>query len=229
METLLGVLLLIGIIIAFLRNKDRKLLLTVTKPNRGTPTEREAVLTLLKSGIPAQTIFHDLYIQNRKGDYTQIDLVVATKVGIIVIEVKNYSGWIFGNGNHFQWTQVMAYGNRKFRFYNPVFQNRKHIADLKNQLPQFERIPFYSVIVFYGNFIFKNVSFVPNGTFLIKSERMLEVIQEITRDNPPASYSNKREIVLLLAKGVENGDNIAISTQHIENIKDMHSRRGVFN
>ena len=28
---------------------------------------------------------------------TQVDVVVATKKGIIVFEIKDYSGWIFGN------------------------------------------------------------------------------------------------------------------------------------
>jgi len=36
-----------------------------------------------------------LYIRKHNGDFAQIDLVVATKVGIIVFEVKDYRGWIF--------------------------------------------------------------------------------------------------------------------------------------
>lgn len=38
--------------------------------------------------------------------------------GIIVIEVKDFSGWIFGNGNYFYWIKVLVYGEKKFRFYN---------------------------------------------------------------------------------------------------------------
>ena len=41
-------------------------------------------------------IFHDLYVEKHKGHFSQIDLVVVTEVGIIVFEVKDYSGWIFG-------------------------------------------------------------------------------------------------------------------------------------
>jgi hypothetical protein len=84
------------------RIRDKKLLETVTKSNRGTRSERDIVLKLLKSGIPAQTIFHDLYIKKSKGDFSQIDLVVVTKVGIIVFEVKDFSGWIFGDGKSTQ-------------------------------------------------------------------------------------------------------------------------------
>jgi len=59
--------------------QDKKLLKTVTKPNRGTRTERDLVLRLLKYGIPAQAIFHDLYIRKSDGEFSQIDLVVASK------------------------------------------------------------------------------------------------------------------------------------------------------
>lgn len=78
------------------------------------------ILSLLKEGINPKAIFHDLYIQKTNGEYTQIDVAVATKAGIIVFEVKDYSGWIFGNGHQRYWTQILAYGEEKHRFYNPV-------------------------------------------------------------------------------------------------------------
>lgn len=59
---------------------------------------------------------------------SQIDVVVATNVGIIVFEVKDYSGWIYGNGNQQKWTQVLSHGREKYRFYNPILQNRSHIS-----------------------------------------------------------------------------------------------------
>lgn len=114
--------------------KNLVLLRTVTDINRGTWSERELVIDLLKSGIPAITIFHDLYVERRQGYYSQIDAVVVTRVGIIVFEVKDYSGWIFGNGYHNQWTKILAYGREKYRFYNPILQNKGHIEALKNKV-----------------------------------------------------------------------------------------------
>lgn len=78
--------------------QDRELLHTVTESWRGTSSERSLVLLLLKAGIPAQTIFHDLYLNKLYGGFSQIDLVVATSAGVLVFEVKDYSGWIFGKG-----------------------------------------------------------------------------------------------------------------------------------
>lgn len=79
--------------------KERELLETVTSLERGNWSERALILKLLKQGIPAITIFHDLYVEKINSNYSQIDAVIATKAGIIVFEVKDYSGWIFGKGS----------------------------------------------------------------------------------------------------------------------------------
>ncbi|MDN3676291.1 nuclease-related domain-containing protein [Flavobacterium paronense] len=196
-----------------------KLLKTVTKPHRGTRTERVMVIKLLKSGIPHQTIFHDLYLKKDSGHYCQIDLVVATKVGIIVFEIKKYNGWIYGLANQTHWTQVLAYGRQTYRFYNPILQNKKHVQDLKKQLPQFQNVPFYSMIVFFGDCSFRNLDYVPNRTFLVNSSRAIKVMNEILEQNEPAKYASKREVVNLLKSAALNGESEEIKAKHIQNIK----------
>ena len=226
---MMWLILIIVLLVIFKKIRDKKLLETVTKSNRGTRTERDLVLKLLKHGIPAQAIFHDLYVKKPGGEFSQIDLVVAAKAGIIVFEVKDYSGWIFGNGQHKEWTQVLAYGKDKYRFYNPIMQNNKHIGELRKKLKQFENIPFYSVVVFYRDCVFKDINFVPDGTFLVKSARVLEVLDIISSKNELAPYTDKFEVVRVLKEGVNNGNNKAIQTQHIENIKDMLGKHRIFN
>jgi hypothetical protein len=228
MWIIIGIVLFIGFVLIFSKILDYKLLNTVTRLNRGSRSERELVLKLLKYGIPSQTIFHDLYVKRYNGEFSQIDLVVATKVGILVFEVKDFSGWIFGNGRQSQWTKVLAYGKRKYRFYNPIMQNNKHIEDLRKQLKQFANIPFYSIIVFYGDCVLKDVSFVPNGTFLVKAKRVLEVIKIILKNNEQALYTNKGDVVRVLKEAVKNGDSMETQIQHVENIKDMLGKDRIF-
>ena len=222
-STILFLLLIIIALIIFTKifkdAKDKKLLEKVTKSHRGTRTERQMVLMLLKSGIPHQTIFHDLYLKKQSGNYCQIDLVVATKVGIIVFEVKEYSGWIFGQANQSHWTQLLGYGEHKYRFYNPILQNKKHVEDLKKQLPQFQNVPFFSVIVFFGNCSFRTKDKLPNNTFLLKSSNAINVVKDILEQNEPTTYFSKREIVNLLQSAHINGESEEIKTKHFENIK----------
>lgn len=147
---LVFILLSIAVILVYTEIKDRKLLKTVTSLNRGRSSERKMVLKILKSGIKPTAIFHDIYLNNGNDRYSQIDLVVATKVGIVVFEIKEYSGWIFGNENQINWTQILAYGRQKYKFYNPILQNKKHVEDLK-KFYHFEDIPIFSMIVFLAN------------------------------------------------------------------------------
>ncbi len=222
------IVLLVGFISLFRKIRDVRLLKTVTSLSRGTKTERDLVLKLLKHGIPAQTIFHDLFIETNNGEFSQIDVVVATTEGIIVFEVKDYSGWIFGNGNYSHWTKVLAYGKRKYRFYNPIKQNINHIKNLRKQLKQFENIPFYSIIAFYGDCELKEINYVPKGTLLVKPSRIFEVLKFIRKNNKAAPYTDKKEIVRILNQAVKNGENISNQEMHIENINDMLGKDRIY-
>lgn len=225
---ILCLMILIALIPFFRKIRNADLLKTVTSLNRGTPSERDLVLKLLKHGIPAQTIFHDLCIEKYNGDFSQIDLVLATTEGIIVIEVKDYSGWLYGNGNYTQWTKVLAYGKRKYRFYNPIKQNLSHIKALRKQLKQFQNIPFFSIIVFYGDCELKEIDYVPKGTFLVKENRIFEVLKQVKKTNEAAPYTNKKEVVKVLQEGVKIGANITIQEQHIDNIDEMVGKHRIF-
>lgn len=220
MEVLVTIIVLILGLVIYTKIRNKKLLETVTKSNRGTRSERKLVLKLLKYGIPPQTIFHDLYVEKRKRRYAQIDLVVPTSVGVLVFEVKDYSGWIYGNDSP-RWTQVLAYGREKHRFYNPIMQNSKHIIDLKKKLSQFENIPFFSIIVFYGDSVIKDFGHVPYRTFIIKPRSLNKLISDILKNSDPAQYTNKREVVNVLKEVVRNGDSPEIRNMHIAHIMNM--------
>lgn len=215
-------------IFIFGKIRNHNLLRTVTKSNRGTKSERNLVLKLLKHGIPAQNIFHDLYLEKSNGGYAQIDLVVLTQAGVIVFEVKDFSGWIFGNGNYSQWTKVLAYGKNKYRFYNPIMQNRQHVQNLRRKLKQLENVPFYSIVVFYGDCVLKEVSFVPKGTYLVKPKRVQKVMRIIAKENDPVNYPDYNATVRMLKKAVLNGENAAIQNQHIENVKDLLGKDRIY-
>jgi len=212
--------------IAAVAEQDRQLLASVTSPNRGTQAERDLVLMLLKHGISPKAIFHDLYLRKPRGDFSQIDLVVATKVGIVVFEVKDYSGRIFGNGHRSNWIQILAYGRQKYKFYNPIMQNSGHIAHLRKRLG--EDVPFYSVIMFDGNCELKDITFVPDGTFIVKPWRVLEVVDGIINKSEPANYLDKRKVVAVLKEAVENGNNADVQSQHVEDVKDRLGKERIY-
>lgn len=207
-------------------DQDEELIKSVTDVNRGTNAEKKLIVALLKSGIHPKAIFHDLYIPRSNGKFSQIDLVVATKVGILVFEVKDYSGWIYGNGSRLKWTQVLAYGREKYKFYNPVLQNNSHIKCLRQQLK--EKVPFYSIIVFYGDCQLKDIDFIPKETYITMWYRVLDVVNKIINENPPANYKDKIHIIKTLKNAAERGSKTDVLDGHLECIKDMLGTDRIF-
>jgi hypothetical protein len=216
---ILFVLLPLTLFFNYFRNTH--LLKKVTQLHRGTLSERRLVLNLLKNGFSPETIFHDLYIKKGNEKYSQIDLVVITQVGVIVIEVKHFSGWVYGVGNREKWIQVFNYGKEKYQFYNPIFQNEKHIQSLKNQLTPFNNIPFYSLIVFYGSCELKKISNIPETTKIVYSSKVIEVINSLIQNPFSSTQFDTSEIHQILKEGVRNGGSKEIQKQHILKMKNI--------
>ena len=230
MAVIIFIVVLIIIIVSinsYNHKRNQELIETVTSLDRGTNSELNLILKLLKSGVHHKTIFHDLIIKKQNHKFSQVDIVLATTQGIVVIEVKDYSGWIFGNGHQNNWTQVMAYGKKKYRFYNPIKQINSQILSLKNSLSQFEKIPFFSIIVFYGDCELKDINYVPEGTFIVKPNRILEALNTIKAYNPPAPYKNKKAVVDILKQAVQNGANTDYHRQHVDNIRNMTGKHRI--
>lgn len=207
---------------------NQNLIVSVTEPGRGPWSERDLALGLLKMGFKPGAIFHDLYVKKTNGQYAQIDLVLATRVGLIVFEVKDYSGWIFGNGTQSQWTQVLAYGREKYRFYNPILQNAKHISELRKLSKQFAKLPMFSVIVFYGPCHLRDISFVPRNTYITTAHKVPDVIDTILTNAPLANYTDKIEIIRLLSQAVHAGDTTEFRQHHAATVRDILGKDRIF-
>lgn len=103
--------------------------------------------------IIGETIENEQYVINNltilnDGMTSQIDHIVINCRGVFVIETKNYSGKIYGSVNQREWTQVLAGGNVKNKFYNPIKQNATHVYHVNKIVG---KIPVYSLIVFVQN------------------------------------------------------------------------------
>lgn len=123
-----------------------------------------------KSG--ARFLFN-LYVPKENGETSEIDVLMITSGGIMVLESKNYSGWIFGSENQQMWTQTLPAGKKsqKNSFYNPIRQNQTHIQYLQKYLDI--SVPMASVIVFSDRCTLKNVTFSPERVHVINRQDLL--------------------------------------------------------
>ena len=94
---------------------------------------------------------------------TQIDHVLVSRFGIFVIETKDYKGWIFAGPRDRYWTQVLY--RAKFRFQNPLRQNRRHVRAIRELLDFLSADVVRPVVVFTGDAEFKTN--IPDGVFTV--------------------------------------------------------------
>ncbi len=213
------ILILSLIVISYINHrKNIKLLCTVSSLNRGTRAERRLIIRMLKMGVHPKTIFHDLYLQKKNGDFSQIDIVVAIPQGLLSIEIKDYSGWLFGNEKQLYWTQILNYGKEKYRFYNPIMQNAGHIKTLREQSKQLANLPIFNIVLFAGNCTLKNVNYWTENTFVGYTGDISHVLKKI-KELCIAPYSDKREVARLLRQAVKNGENQEIVINHINSVQ----------
>lgn len=214
------IILILGCIVIpilhYLRNI--KLLYSVSSLKRGTKAERKLVVKMLRKGFRPDAIFHDLYLQKRNGEFSQIDIVVVTPQGLLAIEVKDYSGWLFGNEKQQYWTKVLNYGKEKYRFYNPIMQNAGHIKALREQSEQLARLPIFNVVLFAGNCTLKNVNYWAYNTYVGYANNINYVLKKIKKF-PLAQYTDAKGVVRLLSQAVENGNNPEIIASHLDFVR----------
>ena len=112
--------------------------------------------------------------------FTEIDMIMLHPSGLYIFESKNIKGWIFGKEDDTYWTQCLL-NNRgktdKFKFLNPIKQNKQHIKIFK-KYAKYRPIPVYNCVVFGENSTFKNVQIDSSDIIICSIENILNNIEE---------------------------------------------------
>lgn len=184
--------------------------------NKGQFGEFATGFALTNSNLPGELIvFKNIYIPIR-GKTSEIDLLMIHEKGIFVFESKNYSGWIFGDSNQLNWTQILR-GGKKNKFYNPIRQNRTHIKALAAYLGK-PISDFTSYIVFSERCTLKKVPESTEDVIIVRRPNMLKKLRaqlnishiKYTNDEIQAMSDSLRPLT---------GRNDSYKLQHIEDIK----------
>ncbi len=178
------------------------------------------VAGILGATIPGeQYIINDLLFKTTNGSSCQIDHIFINKHGIWVIETKNYSGMIYGSQDAQEWTQVLAYGKTKNRFYNPVKQNNTHIYHLSEQLHN--KAVFCNVVCFLDNADISHVN--AEHVYSVKElSRIKTATTNITLTEKQMEFFYQK-LLSLQAKSEVSAE------EHIDNIHEMQDKiaRGI--
>lgn len=168
-------------------------------------------------------ILKNIYVPKEDGSTAEIDVLYITEKGLIVIESKNYSRYIFGNEDKRSWVKTLYagktwYGKKKiekYRFYNPIWQNNSHIKSLKRYLNTC--IQMFSVIVFSNQCEIKELSVERNDVFICQERDLSFVIKNIF-DSYPSILDNLQICSIYEALKPLSSQDKAIRDEHIAGI-----------
>jgi len=145
---------------------------------------------------------------------TQVDHILVSRFGVFVIETKDYKGWIFANAKQANWTQVLF--NWRFKFQNPIFQNKRHVRAVRDLLDFLPASAIKSVVVFTGEAEF--MTEVPQGVFSLPG-----VIEYLRKQIVEVMSLNRVQFCV----GRLETARLAISSQtDIEHVESLERRHG---
>lgn len=161
-----GIILLIfaglsaaSLISGCLRNRSRKKKQLRLRIKAGSEGEKTTERYLEQIRGRKKIVMNVFIPKLSSGGTTEIDIIMVHEKGIIVIENKNYSGFIYGKKDEIYWHHVHSDGFHK-HFYNPVMQNQNHVKYLKRLLRKELKadLPVLSVVTFNdrGKLNYKN-------------------------------------------------------------------------
>lgn len=177
-------------------------------------------------------VLTNIYVPRQKGDTTEIDVLYITCKGLIVIENKNYAGYIFGTESHKNWTVTLYAGKtwlgrnavEKHQFYNPIWQNNTHIKYLKEYLGTDTRA--YSIVTFDNRGDLKDITVNSPDVHVCNHAALSDVINEIWRTNQDVLDEKQIEEIYLKLKPLTNIDE-ATKEKHVQDIQKRFSSTDV--
>jgi hypothetical protein len=180
----------------------------VGKAMNGAVGEMDVAMIGKQLGVPG---IHDLYLPIGE-DVTQIDHIFCLGHALVVVETKNWNGLVFGSADDRHWT-LAGRGGRRTRMYNPILQNKTHVAALHSFAGDMQT---FQGVVMTGNASFPKgkpegvISLQSLASFLQSNKqldgaapefvRMWNSLHEFQRNSDPAEMRRRHARTLEKAK-----------------------------
>ena len=169
-----------------------------------------------KYGFAPESIYRNIYVPDKRGNTAEIDIVIASRKGLLVFECKNFSGTIYGDAKMDNWIQYV--GQEKNFFYSPIKQNKKHCRVLKNYLAEVGDIPVipFVAVTGGGNWKVRNLS---NTDYMIELNCSFnEIYNWLPESQPMIENMDKVKEVLSRLANVDD----SVKVEHVASI--VHNR-----
>lgn len=198
---------------SYLKNHVKKVIKEKNVIYKGAVGEKKVKDVLDSVKNDNDFVINDYLVDDNRGSSHQIDHIFISKNGIYVIETKNYAGRIYGREKEQEWTEVLAYGNVKNRFYNPLKQNETHAAVIRSITKN--KFKIITCLVFVDGDI-SNI----DASCVFDLDTLEEMLRETSENQALTIEEEKEAYDLLIAKQASTTTTI---DEHVENIKQKQN------
>lgn len=184
-----------------------------TKESRGTFGEMivASIFDHRFFGEEEHYIVNDVIFETPDGKTHQIDHVAIYKTGIFCIETKNIEGLILGHPNAKTWK--IYCGKEPYDIFNPILQNRKHVAVLSEFIEWKYNV--HSIIVFIKGNKPKDC-----GEEVLNLQELEDYVKSYSCDKELTSEEMKKIYDFLT---VYKDESDITRAEHVKNVKDNKS------
>ncbi len=161
------------------------------------------------------------YVPDENSLTHESDVIMIHPTGIYVFESKNYSGWIYGKETDRYWIQSIYneenHKKYKTKFYNPIWQNKKHVDILNSYLENKYINSIYSYIVFSSRCKLKRLSYSSAHCIIMNRYNL---IWDFKKDIKSKKDIFTNEQIDEIYNNLKKCSNVSaeIKQQHIDNI-----------
>ena len=184
-----------------------------TKESRGTFGEMivASIFNPRFFGEGEHYVVNDVIFETPDGATHQIDHIVIYKTGIFCIETKNIEGLILGHPNVKKWK--IYCGKESYEIFNPILQNKKHVAVLSEFINW--KYDIHSIVVFIKGNKPKDC-----GEEVLNLQELKDYVKNYSCREELGSEDMKEVYASLTTYKQESSITHA---EHIQNVKDNKS------
>lgn len=156
--------------------------------------------------------YHNVIIPSNNGT-TQIDHIIVSKFGIFIVETKNMKGWIFGDKNSKNWTQVI-YRSKSY-FQNPLRQVFRQ-SKILSEFLEIDESLIHSIVRFSGECKFKT-----DMPLNVMKSGLSSYIKGFRREIISQSELDRIRVVL----DGHVSDKSLTTNMHVHSLRERHSSK----
>ena len=168
------VILVIAGILAYFWYKNRTLKRLTKKLGQSAETIINGDIATWAKHTRNKFIKANLYAYNSNMVF-EVDGILITNKGIIVVEIKSIKGEIHGDAASPQWIKQM--GQKQHPTGNPIIQNDKHINHIMNMTQV--KVPIVSLIVYSNRAESIKITNTPAHVVLIRHSELFNSLDKI--------------------------------------------------